>query len=144
MFGLISFCFKILFASILGASLNYRPNEDKDNVDILETSLICILSASILGLTCQFSSNNEYLSMAFGVLAVVILIISISKNLMFKARIIWIFSSIIGMIIGAGYFFQASILCLLIYFIIYNNQVLLEYIQKESQDASDTVENISN
>ncbi len=144
MLGLISFGFKILFASILGASLNYRPNEDKDNVDILETSLICILSASILGLTCQFSSNNEYLSMAFGVLAVVILIISISKNLMFKARIIWIFSSIIGMIIGAGYFFQASILCLLIYFIIYNNQVLLEYIQKESQDASDTVENISN
>ena len=144
MLGLISFGFKILFASILGASLNYRPNEDKDNVDILETSLICILSASILGLTCQFSSNNEYLSMAFGVLAVVILIISISKNLMFKARIVWIFSSIIGMIIGAGYFFQASILCLLIYFIIYNNQVLLEYIQKESQDASDTVENISN
>ena len=144
MLGLISFCFKILFASILGASLNYRPNEDKNNVDLLETSLICILSASILGLTCQFSNNNEYLSMAFGVLAVVILIISISKNLMFKSRIVWIFSSIIGMIIGAGYFVQASILCLLVYFIIHNNQNLLEFIQKESHDASDTLENISN
>ena len=144
MIGLVSFSFKILFASILGGSLNYKANDNKDSNDILETSLICIFSASILGLTSQFSGNNKYLSMAFGILAVVILIISISKNLKFISRIVWIFSSIIGMIIGAGYFLQASILCVLVYFIIHNSKTLLEYVHKESEDVIETMENISN
>tara|TARA_Y100000590_G_scaffold97475_1_gene110854 strand:- start:430 stop:852 length:423 start_codon:yes stop_codon:yes gene_type:complete len=140
MFGLISFCFKILFASILGAALYYKPNQYKGNENVLKTSLICLLSASILALTSQFSSNN----VSFSILAVAIIIISISKELIFIDKILWIFASIIGMTVGAGYIFQASVLCAFVYFIIHNSKNLLEYINKDSQEAVDGVENISN
>ena len=72
MIGLISFGLKIIFASIIGGALNYIPGKSKRNHNIVETSLICIFSSSILGLTRQFSDNGEYFVMGFGVLSVII------------------------------------------------------------------------
>ena len=137
MLGLISFGLKIIFASIIGGALNYIPGKSENSKNIVETSLICVFSASIMGLARQFADNGEYIAMGFGVLAVVIVVISISKNLEFGKRIIWIFSGGIGMIIGSGFFLQACFLGALIFLILHNSENLLDYIHKKPDDMSD-------
>ena len=103
MFGVISFGFKILFASIIGGALSYIPDESKNNQDILETSLICIFSASVLGLIRQLPNKGEYFAIGFAVLDVLIVVITMSKNFKFRQRIIWVFAAVVGMIIGYGF-----------------------------------------
>ena len=137
MFGVISFGFKILFASIIGGALSYIPDESKNNQDILETSLICIFSASVLGLICQIPNKGEYFAIGFGVLAVVIVVITMSKNFEFRQRIMWVFAAVIGMIIGYGFLIQACLLGALIYLILNNDKYLLDYIHKKPEEMND-------
>ena len=138
MFGLISFGFKIIFASIIGGALNYIPNESEKNRNIVETSLICLFSASVMGLTRQLSDMEVYLAMGFGVLAVLIIVNSISKNLEFGKRIMWLFTGVIGMIIGSGFLIQACLLGALVYLILRNSESLLEYINKKPEEIGNT------
>ena len=138
MLGLISFGLKIIFASIIGGALNYIPGESENSKNIVETSLICVFSASVMGLARQFADKGEYIAMGFGVLAVVIGVISISKNLEFGKRIIWIFSGVVGMIIGAGFFIQACLLSALIFLILRNSENLLDYIHKKPEEMGGT------
>ena len=142
MIGFIAFALKILFASIMGGVLNYVPGNSENSQNIVETSLVCIFSASILGLTRQFANKEEYIVMGIGVLSVIIGVIFISKNLELICRIMWLFAAVIGMIIGSGYFVQAALLTSLIYLIIHNNENLLSYIYKQSDVIGDT--NIEN
>jgi len=145
MFGFISFGFKLLFSAILGGALNYIPGEEAQEYKIVETSLICIFSAAILGLASQSSGNGYNITMGFGILTVIIGIISISKNLDFKNRIIWFFSGVSGMIIGAGYIFQAALLVVLVYIILRNSEKLLNYLDRDSEQSDDSsIENVSN
>jgi len=137
MLALISFGLKILFASIIGGALNYIPGESENRKNIVETSLICVFSASIIGLVSQFVYKGEYIAMGFGVLAVIIVVISISRNLEFGKRIIWIFSGVVGMIIGAGFFIQACLLGALIFLILRNSENLLDYIHKKPEEMGD-------
>jgi hypothetical protein len=138
MLGLISFGLKIIFASIVGGALNYIPGESENSKNIVETSLICVFSASLMGLARQFADKGEYIAMGFGVLAVLIVIMSISKNLEFGKRIIWLFSGVVGMIIGAGFFIQACLLSALIFLILRNSENLLDYIHKQPEEMGDT------
>ena len=138
MFGFISFGFKIIFASIIGGALNYIPGKSENSQNIVETSLICVFSASIMGLTSQFSYEGEYFPMGFGILAIIIMIISISKSLEFRKRIMWLFAAVIGMIIGSGFIIQACLLCALIYLILRNSEHLIGYIYKKSDEISDS------
>ena len=138
MFGFISFAFKIIFASIIGGALNYIPGESENSQNIVETSLICVFSASIMGLTRQFSYEAEYFSMGFGILAIIIMIISISKSLEFRKQIMWLFAAVIGMIIGSGFLIQACLLCALIYLILRNSKHLMGYIYKKTDEISDS------
>ena len=138
MLGLISFGLKIIFASIIGGALNYIPGETENSKNIVETSLICVFAASVMGLAKQFANKGEYIAMGFGVLAVVIVVISISKNLEFGKQIIWLFSGVIGMIIGSGFFIQACFLGALIFLILRNSENLLDYIHKKPEEMSDT------
>ena len=138
MFGFISFGFKIIFASIIGGALNYIPGESENSQNIVETSLICIFSASIMGLTRQITYEGEYLPMGFGILAIIIMIISISKNLEFRKRIMWLFAAVIGMIIGSGFLIQACLLGALIYLILRNSEHLMGFIYKKSDEISDS------
>ena len=63
----------------------------------------------------------------------------------FGNRMTWLFSSIIGMIIGSGYFIQAFILGLLVYLIIRNSDHVLNYIHKIPSEEKETeIENSSN
>ena len=138
MFGFISFGIKIIFASIIGGALNYIPGDSENNQNIVETSLLCVFSASVMGLTRQFSDKGEYFAMGFGVLAVVIVVISITKYLKFIKRITWIFSAVIGMIIGSGFLIQACLLSVLIYLILRNSENLLDYIHKKPEEIGDS------
>ena len=145
MYGFIAFGFKIILAAIAGGALNYIPGKKSEQHKIVETSLICIFGTSILGLVNQLSGNGGNFAIGFGILAVIIGTTFISKNLEFKNRIIWFFSSVSGMIIGLGYIFQAVILIALIYIILRNSETLLNYLDRESDQSDDNVaENISN
>ena len=144
MYGFIAFSFKIFFAAIVGGALNYIPGKESEQHKIIETSLICIFGASILGLVNQLSGNGSNLAIGFGILAVIIGTTFISKNLDFKSRIIWFFSSTSGMIIGLGFIFQAAILIALIYIILRNSETFLNYLDRESDQSDDNAaENIS-
>ena len=145
MFGIIGFGFKLLFAAIIGGALNYIPGEEALEHKVVETSLICIFGAAIVGLTSQLSGNGYNVAMGFGILAVTIGIISISKNLEFKNRIIWLFSGSSGMIIGSGYIVQAALLVVLVYIILRNSEKLLNYLDRDSEQSDDSsIENVSN
>ena len=145
MFGFIAFGFKLLFAAIIGGALNYIPGEEEQEYKIVETSLICIFGAAIVGLTSQLSGNGYNFAMGFGILAVTIGIISISKKLEFKNRIIWLFSGTSGMIIGSGYIVQAALLVVLVYIILRNSEKLLNYFDRDSEQSDDSsIENVSN
>ena len=145
MFGFIAFGFKLLFAAIIGGALNYIPGEETQEYKVVETSLICIFGATIVGLTSQLSGNGYNFAMGFGILTVIIGIISISKNLEFKNRIIWLFSGTSGMIIGSGYIVQAALLVLLVYIILRNSEKLLNYFDRDSEQSDDSsIENVSN
>ena len=145
MFGFIAFGFKLLFAAIIGGALNYIPGEEEQEYKVVETSLICIFGAAIVGLTSQLSGNGYNFAMGFGILAVTIGIISISKNMEFKDRIIWFFSGVSGMIIGSGYIVQASLLVVLVYIILRNSEMLLNYLDRESEKSDESsIENVEN
>ena len=145
MFGFIAFGFKLLFAAIIGGALNYIPGEEAQGFKVVETSLICIFGAAIMGLTSQLSGNEYNIAMGFGILAVTIGIISISKNLEFKNRIIWFFSGSSGMIIGSGYIVQAALLVVLVYIILRKSEKLLNYFDQDTKQSDDSsIENVSN
>jgi hypothetical protein len=145
MFGFITFGFKLLFAAIIGGALNYIPGEEAQGYKVVETSLICIFGAAIVGLTSQLSGNGYNFAMGFGILAVTIGIISISKNLKFKNRIIWLFSGSSGMIIGSGYIAQAALLVVLVYIILRKSEKLLNYLDRDTEQSDDSsIENVSN
>ena len=91
------------------------------------------------------SGNGYNFVMGIGILAVIIAIISISKNLEFKNRIIWLFSGSSGMIIGSGYIVQAALLVILVYIILRNSEKLLNYLDRDSEKSDDgSIENFSN
>ena len=145
MFGFIVFGFKIVIAAVIGGALNYIPKLEEDRHKIVETSLICIFGAAILAMTSQISRNGSSMVMGFGILAVIIGIVYISKNKEFSDRMIWYFAAVAGMIIGSGYIFQASILILLIYIILRNSERILNYLDREDAQSEDNmVENITN
>ena len=145
MFGFITFGFKLLIAAITGGALSYIPGEDAEEHKIVETSLICLFGAAILGLANQYPGAEYNFSMGIGILAVIIVIISISKNLEFKNRMIWFFSGTIGMIIGSGYIIQGAFLTVLVYIILQHSERLLSYLDWDSEQSDESsIENVSN
>ena len=135
MFGFIAFGFKLIFAAIAGGALSYIPGEETQNHKIVETSLICIFGAAILGLTSQLHYGEYNIVTGIGILAVIMGIISISKNLDFVNRMVWLFSGVSGMIIGAGYIVQAILLVGLVYVILRNSEHLLNYFDQETEES---------
>ena len=132
-------------AAITGGALSYIPGRDADEHKIVETSLICLFGAAILGLANQFPGAEYNFAMGFGILAVTIVTISISKNLDFLNRIMWLFAAAAGMIIGSGYILQAALLSVLVYIILRKSEGLLNYLDSNSSEKDNTnVENSSN
>ena len=143
MFGFIAFGFKLIFAAIAGGALSYIPGEESQNYKIVETSLICIFGAAILGLTSQLHYGEYNIAMGIGILAVILGIISFSKNLDFLNRMVWLFSGVSGMIIGAGFIIQAILLVALVYVILRNSKKLLNYFDQDTEQTDDgSIENV--
>ena len=143
MFGFIAFGFKLIFAAIAGGALSYIPGEESQNYKIVETSLICIFGAAILGLTSQLHYGEYNIVTGIGILAVIMGIISISKNLDFLNRMVWLFSGVSGMIIGAGFIIQAILLVALVYVILRNSKKLLNYFDQDTEQTDDgSIENV--
>ena len=134
----ISFGLKIIIAAIIGGAMNYVPGESEHSNNIVETCLICVFSASIMGLTLQFSHKGEYIAMGFGILAVVIVVNSISKNWEFGHRMMCLFVAVIGMIIGSGFLIQACFLGAIVYLILRNSENLMSYIYKNPEEIGDS------
>jgi len=143
MFGFIAFGFKLIFAAIAGGALSYIPGEETQNYKMVETSLICIFGAAILGLTSQLHYGEYNIVTGIGILAVIMGIISISKNLDFLNRMVWLFSGVSGMIIGAGFIIQAILLVGLVYVILRNSKKLLNYFDQDTEQTDDdSIENV--
>ena len=143
MFGFIAFGFKLIFAAIAGGTLSYIPGEESQNYKIVETSLICIFGAAILGLTNQLHYGEYNITMGIGILAVILGIISFSKNLDFLNRMVWLFAGISGMIIGSGFIIQAILLVALVYVILRNSKKLLNYFDQDTEQTDDdSIENV--
>jgi len=143
MFGFIAFGFKLIFAAIAGGALSYIPGEQSQNYKIVETSLICIFGAAILGLTSQLHYGEYNITMGIGILAVILGIISFSKNLDFLNRMVWLFAGISGMIIGPGFIIQAILLVVLVYVILRNSKKLLNYFDQNTEHTDDgSIENV--
>ena len=81
-------------------------------------------------------NNGDHYSMGFGILAVIMCSIFISKNLSFGKRMIWILSSVIGIIIGSGFFIQAILLTILVYYIVHHSDDVIGYIYKSNDDVN--------
>ena len=145
MFGFIAFGFKLFFAAIAGGALSYIPGEGSQSYKIIETSLISIFGAAILGLSTQLNFGEFNIVTGIGILAVIMGINSISKDLDFINRMVWLFAGLSGMIIGAGYIIQAILLVVLVYIILRNSEHLLNYFEQHDEETDDdTVENVSN
>ena len=145
MLGLIVFGLKLLFAAIIGGALSYVPGEEGQYHKIVETSLICIFSAAIMGLSSQLSATENNLPMGFGILTIVLVLISISKNIDFTNQMVRFFAGTSGMIIGSGYILQSIILAILVYIIFHNSSQFMNYLNQETNKSDDnTIENVSN
>ena len=133
MLSFISFGIKIILAAIIGGAFSYSPKGNEKKEEILDTSLICIMSASVMSITKQLAFSKDYYLMGFAILSLTSIVLYISKNLTLADRINWVFVSIIGIIIGVGYFLQAIILTLLIYYILNNKEDVLDFMYKNDE-----------
>tara|TARA_Y100001968_G_C19235094_1_gene656492 strand:- start:1 stop:432 length:432 start_codon:yes stop_codon:yes gene_type:complete len=136
MLSLFLFIFKITIAAAVGGFINYIPKvNNTDNIII--SSFICIIGASILFLSSP-GSNNIGNSVGFAILSVIIITLYICKNKNFQEQFTYIFSAISGMLIGLGYIFQSIVLIILVYNILQNSTKLLNYIYKEDNESNDS------
>ena len=138
MLAFISFGIKIILASFIGGAFNYIPGKLEKNQNMIFTALICILSTTIMSITKQLSYGGDYYLMGFGILSALLVTLYVSKKLIFIEKIIWVFSCVVGIIIGVGYFLQAIILAILIYYIIHNTEDVMDFVYKSGDISSDS------
>ncbi len=145
MLGFIGFGFKLLLAAIIGGALSYVPGKSENEQKIVESALICIFATSILGLTSQFNVYETNLGMGLGILSVFLVLISLSNNLDFAHRMLWLFSGAVGVVLGAGLFLQAVIFAGLIYLILQNSEKVFNYLEPDkSENGDNPIDKISN
>ena len=137
MFGFIAFGFKIVFAAILGVVLNYVPGNKQDTYKMVEASFFCILGSSIIAFICLIVTDETNYILGFGIIAVIMSSITLTKNKNIIDKTNLFFASISGMIVGLGYIFHASILVVLIYTILHNNEKFLNYLNDNNAQRND-------
>ncbi|MBC8214399.1 MAG: hypothetical protein ISR90_06660 [Candidatus Marinimicrobia bacterium] len=143
MFGFIAFALKLLFATVLGGALAYVPGKANGDVRILYSSLISVLSASILGLAKQLPAESIGIFAGAGVLSVFIAVLYLSKNSNVEHKILFLFSASVGIIVGWGFFLQAVVLTILVYFVVSQGEKLLTHIEpEEMSETTDSLDNI--
>ena len=131
MLSFIAFGFKILFSAGLGGIIGYFIDSSSKNI-ITTSSIVCILSSSILSFTNQVSQPDNQFVIGAGILGALIIVNSLFKSESKINYILYLLSTISGMIIGAGFIFQAFLLSFVIIIIIKNNNAIISYIDNDS------------
>tara|TARA_B100000945_G_scaffold318738_1_gene324262 strand:- start:245 stop:661 length:417 start_codon:yes stop_codon:yes gene_type:complete len=127
MLSFIAFGFKILFSAVIGGIIGYFIDSSSRNI-VTTSSIVCILSSSILSFTNQVSHPDNQFVIGAGILGVLIIVNSLFKTESVINYILYLLSSISGMIIGIGFIFQAFLLSSIIIIIIKNNNAIISYI----------------
>ena len=115
MLTFIAFGFKLCFSAAFGGILSYVPGKANGDVNILYSSLLSVLGASLISLSSQYPKESSGIMSGFSVLAIILMIIILTKEMTINIRLIFIFSSVVGMIVGYGLILQASLLVMIIY-----------------------------
>ena len=143
MFGLITFALKLVVATIFGALLSYSPKKELLEDEIVKSSLLSLFGAVITGILIQLNIENNF-SVALGVIAVLFTIISLTQNNAFSKRIIWIFSGLVGVVVGLGFIFKAIALLSLLYYIVWYKKSILAYLDEGvNQSEDESFKNVS-
>ena len=145
MFDFIAFAFKLIFAALLGGAFSYiSEDENQDRQLLVNMSMIAVLAASLVALTVQFPESYRGFAMGAAIFTVLHVTNSFSLEKSLSRRLLDLFASILGIIVGAGYIIQGVVLCILLYVIMKNSEALLNNINKDQTATADgeTVENI--
>ena len=135
MFGLLAFFFKLFFSTFFSVLYSYFIiEEEKNNVAII---LFAVLGTSIGSMTMQLSDVNFSISHGISIFVLIYFSNKIFKVENIDKKILFIFPSIIGLMIGFGLIFQSIILIVFIY-LIKNN---LNYIYDSKSLPSEINEN---
>jgi len=137
MFEFIAFIFKIGFATFLGALINYPFDEKKiNNETIIYSSLISLFSCSLVTMSIQFPINIAGVATGASVIAVIGTTLFLTKDIDVNSKIIYIFSSVIGMIIANGLIFQAITFAIFIIFIKKYSNTILDSLKIEEEEEN--------
>lgn len=131
MFAFLAFGFKLLFATLFGGALSYEPGKANGDMRILYSALSAVFAAALIGLSRQFPDESSGLMAGACIVAIVITIVMLSREMNLVDRITLLFAAVIGMIIGAGFIFQSAMLTGLVYFIQKHSHSLLSHIEPE-------------
>ena len=137
MFEFIAFIFKICFATFFGALINYSFDEQKiDNEKIIYSSLVSLFSCSLLSMSLQFPDQITGIVTGASVITIIGTILFLTKDADIDSKIVFIFSSVIGMIIANGLIFQAIAFTIIIIFIKKYSNTILDSLKIEEEEEN--------
>ncbi len=138
MFGFISFAFKLIFSAIISGAISYiKPKEERNEASAIFASLIGILSTSVISVANQLPDVAVGYGFGLTTLAVLVIVNSLTKDMSFEGRLMYLFASIIGIVVGVGYILHAIALCALIYFVMTNSHELLKHFEPKHENEND-------
>ncbi len=134
MFAFLAFGFKLLFGTLFGGALSYEPNNSDNDTMIRYSSLSSLLGVSLMGLSRQLPDESSGLMAGACVIAILVTIIFLTKEMALEQRITLLFASVVGMIVGAGFILQSAMLAGLVYFLQKHSKQYLNQIDYESDN----------
>ena len=98
------------------------------------SSLSSLLGVSLMGLSRQLPDESSGLMAGACVIAILVTIIFLTKEMALEQRITLLFASVVGMIVGAGFILLSAMLAGLVYFLQKHSKQYLNQIDYESDN----------
>ena len=139
MINFLAFTFKLVFSGTILLLFAYLVKKDKD--EIIKISLIGVLSTALIAIVTQLPSDTSSFPIGISIFTVLFITNSLSQNEVFQSRIIFLFSSILGIFIGLGSIVQSFIILIIIYVISQNSILdafnILSHKENDEVDAEE-------
>ena len=132
MIQFLAFSFKLIFSAAILLIYGYMLKKEKD--DIILITLIGLFSTAITAVVAQLSGDHGAFAMAGAIFGSLYISNSLVKDEEIYNKIIIIFSSVIGIIIGIGSIFQSFILMIVLYAV--SQSSLLNLIESKDGDVN--------
>jgi len=143
MLSFIAFILKLLFAAFLGGVLVYKPGRIKDETQIMYSAMIAIIAVTLISVSTLFPETAVGAITGASIFAIVIGIILLTRDMEFEVRLLFLFSSIIGIICGSGHIFYGIIFSIVIYIILHNGHRFFDKEKSSTkQDDNNSIENL--